>query len=225
MPTASPAVAAAPTFVAPASVPATSPAVGARAAAPSARPPRYPKAPPTPSAATATSPSSAATAAVSSIASAPRSTSCARCPASSSGPAYDLRRRLRRARTGQHVQAHVLSRILGQLRAECAAASPAAPAPVRSAAACAPSAVLRRRSVMEGGPCPLLAKAPASGSPARSSSTKRVPPYPWYLRARRTSSSVTSAGVRKPSSGIACRGVCCRGCGLGSSLDCTKSSR
>ena len=39
-----------------------SPAVGARAAAPSARPPRYPKAPPTPSAATATSPSSAATA-------------------------------------------------------------------------------------------------------------------------------------------------------------------
>ena len=64
---------------------------------------------------------------------------------------------------------------------------------------------------MEGGPCPLLAKAPASGSPARSSSTKRVPPYPWYLRARRTSSSVASAGVRKPSSGIACRGVCCRG--------------
>ena len=34
-----------------------------------------------------------------------------------------------------------------------------------------------------------------------------------------------SAGVRKPSSGIALRGVCCRGCGLGSSLDCTKSSR
>ena len=30
-------------------------------------------------------------------------------------------------------------------------------------------------------------------------------------------------GVRKPSSG--CRGVCCRGRGLGSSLDCTKSSR
>ena len=44
-----------------ANVPATSPAVGARAAAPLARPPRYPKAPPTPSAATATSPSSAAT--------------------------------------------------------------------------------------------------------------------------------------------------------------------
>ena len=42
-----------------------------RAAAPSARPPKYPKAPPTPSAATATSPSSAATAAVSSMACAP----------------------------------------------------------------------------------------------------------------------------------------------------------
>ena len=48
------------------------PAVGARAAAPSARPPRYPKALPTPSAAT----SSAATAAVSSMAcAAPRSSS------------------------------------------------------------------------------------------------------------------------------------------------------
>ena len=41
---------------------------------------------------------------------------------------------------------------------------------------------------MEGGPCPLLASAPASGSPARSSSTKRVPsaqgarPRPWPLR-------------------------------------------
>ena len=34
------------------------------------------------------------------------------------GPAYDVRRRLRRARTGQHVQAHVLGRVLGQLRAE-----------------------------------------------------------------------------------------------------------
>ena len=35
-------------------------------------------------------------------------------------------------------------------RKACTAASPAAPAPTRSAAACAPSAVLRRRSVMEG---------------------------------------------------------------------------
>ena len=45
----------------------------------------------------------------------------------------------------------------------------------RSAAACAPSAVLRRRSVM-GGPWPLLARALASGSPARLSSTMRFPP-------------------------------------------------
>ena len=35
---------------------------------------------------------------------------------------------------------------------------------------------------------------------------------------RAKSSSVASAGVRKPSSGIALRGVCSRGCGLGSSL-------
>ena len=91
---------------------------GRQAAAPSARPPRYPKAPP--------ATSSAATAAVSSTAcAAPRSTSCARCPASSRrrsyyvvGPTYDLRRRLRLARTGQHVQAHVLGCVLGQLRAE-----------------------------------------------------------------------------------------------------------
>ena len=34
------------------------------------------------------------------------------------GPAYDLRRRLRLARTGQHVQVHVLSCVLGQLRVE-----------------------------------------------------------------------------------------------------------
>ena len=136
------------------------------------------------------------------------------------GPAYDLRRRLVWARTGQHVQAHVLSRILGQLRAEgLRGCEPRGPCAYKVRAACAPSAVLRRRSVMEGGLCPLLASAPASGSPARSSSTKRVPPYPWCLRARRTSSSVASAGVRKPFSGIACRGVCCRGCGLGSSLD------
>ena len=60
---------------------------------------------------------------------------------------------------------------------------------------------------VDAAPCPLLAKAPASESPARSSSTKRVLPYPWYLRARRTSSSVASAGVRKPFSEIACRGV------------------
>ena len=59
----------------------------------------------------------------------------------------------------------------------------------------------------------------------------RVPCYMCYMCyisqgkpcASRTSSSVASAGVRKPSSG--CRGVCCRGRGLGSSLDCAKSSR
>ena len=37
-------------------------------------------------------------------------------------------------------------------RKACAAASPAAPAPTRPAAACAPSAALRRRPVIEGGP-------------------------------------------------------------------------
>ena len=37
-------------------------------------------------------------------------------------------------------------------RKACAAASPAAPAPTRSAAACAPSAALRKRPAMEGGP-------------------------------------------------------------------------
>ena len=52
-----------------------------------------------------------------------RSTSCARCPASSRRRSTSLGRpmicrRLRRARTGQHVQAHVLGRVLGQLRAE-----------------------------------------------------------------------------------------------------------
>ena len=47
-------------------------------------------------------------------------------------------------------------------RKACTAASPAAPAPTRSAAACAPSAALRRRFVMEGGPCPLFVSASAS---------------------------------------------------------------
>ena len=120
--------------------PATFPTVGARAAAPSARPPKYPKAPP--SAATATSPSSAATAAVSSMAcAAPRSTSCARCPALSRrrstssgrpmicgggcgcGPAF---RRTYSAASWETWE-----------RKACTAASPAAPAPTRSAAACA----------------------------------------------------------------------------------------
>ena len=114
--------------------------------------PQVPKAPPTPLAATATSPSSAATVAVSSIASAPRTTSCARCPASSRRHSTLLSRPmicgrpLRRARTGQHVR-RTYSAAPGELRAEgLRGASPAAPAPMRSAAACAPSAVLRRRS-------------------------------------------------------------------------------
>ena len=99
-------------------------------------------------------------------------------------------------------------------RKACAAASPAAPAPTRSAAACAPSAALRRRPVMEGGPCPLFVSASASGSPARSSSPKRFPP-PWRARAkpRRECGSLPQ---ESPSG---------RGCGLGSSLDCTKSSK
>ena len=61
-------------------------------------------------------------------------------------------------------------------RKACTAASPAAPAPTRSAAACAPSAALRRRPVMEGGPCPLFVSASTSGSPARSSSRRVRPP-------------------------------------------------
>ena len=52
---------------------------------------------------------------------------------------------------------------------------------------------------------------------SRSFSPKR------FLRAK--FSSVVLAGVRKPSSRIALRGVCCRGCGLGFLLDCTKSSK
>ena len=72
-----------------------------------------------------------------------------------------------------------------------------------SAAACAP---LRRRSVMEGGPCPLLASAPASGSRQvilnkAGSAVPLVPPCQPHVLVR---------GLWKPSLGIACRGVCCR---------------
>ena len=161
---------------------------------------------------------------------APRSTSCARCPASS---------RRRSMLSGRPIicgggcgcgpgRGNTFRRTYSAAswgsweRKACTAASPAAPAPTRSAAACAPSAALRRRPVMEGGPCPLFVSASTSGSPARSSSPKRFPP-PWRIRTK--SSSVASAGVRKPSSRIALKGVCCRGCGLGSSLDCTKSSK
>ena len=94
---------------------------------------------------------------------------------------------------GQYIHAHVLSSVLGELGAEGLHRP-----------------LLRRRPVMEGGPCPLFVSASASGSPARSSSPKRFPP-PWRIRVK--ASSVASAGVRKPSSGIALSGVCCRGWG------------
>ena len=126
---------------APANVPATSPAVGASAAAPSARPPRYPKAPPTPSAATATSPSSAATAAVSSTASAPRSTSCARCPASSRRRSTSLGRPMicgggcgcGPGRGNTFRRTYSAASWGSWERKACTAASPAAPAPTKPA--------------------------------------------------------------------------------------------
>ena len=160
--------------------------------------------------ATATSPSSAATAAVSSMAcAAPRSTSCARCPALSRrrsmsvGSTDDLRRWLRlRPWAGHHVQADVLCSVLGELGAEGLRRKPLLLRPQ------GPLLPALRRPRCANGP---------SGSPARSSLPKRFPPRPWRIRAK--SLSVASAGVRKPSSGIAFRGVCCRGCGFWSSLD------
>ena len=124
-------------------------------------------------------------------------------------PPSILLRRLRLARTGQHVQAHVLSCVLGL---SCAAASPAAPA-------CAPSAALRRRSVMEGGPCPLLASAPASGSPARSSSTKRVPPRQPHVLVRGLCQSAEAV------LGNCLQRRVLQGPGVGVLADCTKSSK
>ena len=90
---------------------ANAPAVGARAAAPSARPPGTQRLRPRPGA-TAISPSSAATAAVFSMASAPRSTYCTRCAALSRRRSTSLGRPLicggGCARPGrQHVQTHV----------------------------------------------------------------------------------------------------------------------
>ena len=92
---------------------------------------------------------------------------------------YDLWR-LRLARTGQHVQAHVVCRVLGQLRAEgLRGCEPAAPAPMRSAAACAPSAELR---TVHDGEWPLPAAAAPAGSSARypqqsGSAVPLVPPH------------------------------------------------
>ena len=181
-PTANPAVAAAPTPAVAAIAPATSPAVGARAAAPSAQVPEGPA----------------------HALGGDGDLCCrllyglrcatlhllARCPASS-------RRRSTSSGRPLICGAYSAASWGSWERKACTAASPA-PAPTRSAAACAPSAALRRRPVMEGGPCPLFVSASASGSPARSSSPKRFPP-PWRIRAK--SSSVASAGARKPSSG------------------------
>ena len=188
-----------------------------------------PKAPPTPSAATATSPSSAATAAVSSIAcAAPRTTSCARCPASS---------RRRSTSSGRpmicgggcgcgpgrgNIEADVLGCVLGELGAEglrrrepCCSCAHEVRCCLRSVGRAAQTArdggralsVVRQR-VGLGVSCEVvLAKAVSSALA-----------HPGQVLVR-------GVGVRKPSSGIALRGVCCRGCGLGSSLDCTKSSK
>ena len=70
---------------------------------------------------------------------------------------------LRRARTHQRVQAHVLRPVLGQLRAEgLRGCKPRGPAPLRSAAACAPSAVL----VRDGGrPLPVAGQRRPRGLP------------------------------------------------------------
>ena len=106
----------------------------------------------------------------------PRSTSCARCPALSRRRSTSLGRPMicgggcggpdGAARSGARTQLRP-----GQLRAEGLRGCEPRPC----SAACAPSAVLR--TVRDGGrPLPLLASAPASGSPARSSSTKWVPP-------------------------------------------------
>ena len=82
-----------------------------------------------------------------------------------------------------------------------------------SAAACSPSAALRKRPVMEGGPCPLFVRASASKVVLAKAVSSAAHPGQVLVR-----------GLCGSSSGIARRGVCCRGCGLGSSLDCTKSS-
>ena len=138
------------------------------------------------------------------------------------GPAYDLRRWLRRARTGQHIQADVLSGVLKQLRAEglrgCEPRGPCA-YEVRLSAVCSAAQTAR-----DGGrPLPVAGQGAGLRVSRQVVLNKAGSAVAWYLCANRTSSSVASAGVRKPSSG--CRGVCCRGQGLGSSLDCTKSSR
>ena len=69
-------------------------------------------------------------------------------------------------------------------RKACAAASPAAPAPTRSAAACAPSAALRRRPVMEGGPCPLFVSAGVSGQVVLAEAVSSALAHPGQVLVR-----------------------------------------
>ena len=140
-----------------ASVPATLPAVGARAAAPSARPPRYLKAPPTPSEATATSPSSAAplpSPLWPALRRAPPLVRAVQEALYVVGSTDDLWWLRLRPWAGITLRRKYSAASWGSWeRKPFAAASPAAPAPTtRSAAACAPSAALRKRPVMEGGP-------------------------------------------------------------------------
>ena len=135
------------------------------------------------------------------------------------GSAYDLRRRLRlRPWAGQYIHAHVLSSVLGELGAEglrrrepCCSCAHQVRCCLRSVGRAAQTArdggralaVVRQRVCLWVSCQVVLAEAVSSA----------------------LASSVASAGVRKPSSGIALSGVCCRGCGLGSSLDWTKSSK
>ena len=139
---------------------------------------------------------------------APHSTSCARCPASSrrrstSEPAAEA------ARTGQHVQAHVLGGVLGQLRAEglrgCKPRGPCA-YEVR----CRLRAVCSAAQTFRDGGRPLSTRS----SSTTGSAVALVPPRKAHVLVRGLCAEAVP--------GIACRGVCCRGQGL---LDCAKSSR
>ena len=135
------------------------------------------------------------------------------------GPTCDLRRRLRLARTGQHVQAHVLSCVLGQLRAEslrgCKSRCPCAyEVRCRLRAVCTAA-----QAVRDGGrPLPVAGQGAGLGVSRQvvlnKAGSSLVPPRKAHV--------LVPVALRESSG---CRGVCCRGRGLGSSLDCTKSSR
>ena len=148
------------------------PAVGARAAAPSARPPRYPKAPPTnghlpPPLPRPPSPQRPA------LRRAPPPARAAP-PRPGSAPRH-WARRLRLA--GQHDQAHVLSRVLGQLRAEgLRGCKPRGPCTYevrrRLSAVCSAAQTAR-----DGGRALTVVRQRVGlRVSSRSSSTKRVPP-------------------------------------------------